>query len=552
MGSWPNDDGFDTEYEQTSPVELNVKGDIPAYAAGVLYRTGPLGYKVETSKGKTWHAGHWFDGLSAVHRFQIDAPQNGSVQVTYRSRRIVDELIENIRKTGTRDGITFGAKRDPCKSIFNKVMTSFSQGRAIPNVGVTLSVNMPGLSPIDSETSSGTSRNSSEINSEAPGLSNGHSSGIKTLHTKTDANPFCKVDPETLEPLGIAHQSDLHPDLKGPLSSAHAKSDPETGDIYNFNAEFGAQCTYRIFCTSASTGKTSILATFSGTPCYIHSLFLTESYVVLCVWNSHFTNHGISILYNKSVTESIAPFDSSKPAKWYVIDRRHGKGLVSTFDSEPFFCFHTVNAWEAPSPTDPSKTDILAELHMYDNLDVIHHFYYENILSSKYNWNKSTDCVGYFARFRLPNVGDGELNERPGKAEAVYKADKAISGELPTINPSYLTKPHRYTYGVIDRLKSSFMDGIVKFDSETQTSIIWEEDGHTPGEAIFVGNPKGEKEDDGVLLTVVLNGHKGESYLLVLDARDLKEMGRAEVKGPVTFGFHGAHVPGGRRYGGDI
>lgn len=64
-----------------------------------------------------------------------------------------------------------------------------------------------------------------------------------------------------------------------------------------------------------------------------------------------------------------------------------------------------------------------------------------------------------------------------------------------------------------------------------------EEDGREEGE-------EEEEEDKGVLLSVVLDGVKGESYLLVLDARDLREVARADVgRGRVVgFGFHGVHV----------
>lgn len=57
--SWPNDAGFDTDYQEFEPVDLTVKGDIPHYAAGVLYRTGPLGYKAKTKDGNVWAANHW-------------------------------------------------------------------------------------------------------------------------------------------------------------------------------------------------------------------------------------------------------------------------------------------------------------------------------------------------------------------------------------------------------------------------------------------------------------------------------------------------------------
>ena len=78
--------------------------------------------------------------------------------------------------------------------------------------------------------------------------------------------------------------------------------------------------TYRVFRTSASTGETDILATFVGLPAYLHSLFLTENHVVLCVWNSHFTGYGSTLLYHQNVIQAIAPFDPKSKATWYVVD----------------------------------------------------------------------------------------------------------------------------------------------------------------------------------------------------------------------------------------
>jgi torulene dioxygenase len=352
-------------------------------------------------------------------------------------------------------------------------------------------------------------------------------------------------------------QAVLHPDLKGPFSGAHAKSDPDTGDIYNFNCELGMKATYRVFHTSASTGQTDILASFPGKAAYIHSLFLSESYVILCVWNSYITWGGISIVYNENIVDSIAKFDPSQKTTWYVVDRRHGKGLVATFESEPFFCFHTINAWEEPSSTDPTKTDIVCELSMYDNTDVIHRFFYDNITSSgagvkDYAGKKRESSLPSHTQFRLGSVNAVQSSSERLPAELIFKAAKSISSELPTINPNYLTRRHRYTYGCADRLKSSFMDGIVKFDSKTQNAIFWETEGHTPGEPIFVADPEGVEEDDGVLLSVVLDGYAEKSYMLVLDAKDLSEKGRAEMDGPMSFGFHGSHKAFGRKYGGDI
>jgi torulene dioxygenase len=88
---------------------------------------------------------------------------------------------------------------------------------------------------------------------------------------------------------------------------------------------------------------------------------------------------------------------------------------------------------------------------------------------------------------------------------------------------------------------STFYDGLVKYDAETHTALIWSQHGHSGGEPIFVPNPDGTTEDDGILLSVVLDGYTETSYLVVLDAKSLTEIGRASMEWPVGFGFHGAH-----------
>lgn len=60
---WPNSVGFDATYEERNPVELKVEGQIPAYAAGVLFRTGLGPRFVDTDQGTTFQVGHWFDNF---------------------------------------------------------------------------------------------------------------------------------------------------------------------------------------------------------------------------------------------------------------------------------------------------------------------------------------------------------------------------------------------------------------------------------------------------------------------------------------------------------
>jgi carotenoid cleavage dioxygenase-like enzyme len=58
---------------------------------------------------------------------------------------------------------------------------------------------------------------------------------------------------------------------------------------------------------------------------------------------------------------------------------------------------------------------------------------------------------------------------------------------------------------------------------------------------VFVASPGAEGEDEGVLLSVVLDGGTETSFLLVLDAEGRGELARAHVPQHVPFGFHGSY-----------
>lgn len=60
----------------------------------------------------------------------------------------------------------------------------------------------------------------------------------------------------------------------------------------------------------------------------------------------------------------------------------------------------------------------------------------------------------------------------------------------------------------------------------------------------FVAAPGARAEDDGVLLSVVLDARRGRSFLLVLDARSLGELARAEAPHAIPLGFHGCYAGG--------
>ncbi|CAI4214967.1 unnamed protein product [Parascedosporium putredinis] len=272
---WPNEAGFDHLEEHRGPIELVVRGDIPAWASGSLYRTGPGVCSVRDTPKGTFDISHWFDGLAHTHRFEIvassdeDAPTNSKVRVFYSSRRQADGIMEDIKHHGTYRAMTFAQRADPCVGLFAKFMSVFKRPAGGLNIAVTVNTDLPAKAMC-----SRLKANTSATPNGEPEL--GHRASAKNVFLATDVAVYMEVDPATLEPVGTVNQSSIHPDLKGRLSGAHGKRDPVTGDFFNFNTELGRTATYRIFQIVASTGEVKILATISGNTikaAYIHSFF---------------------------------------------------------------------------------------------------------------------------------------------------------------------------------------------------------------------------------------------------------------------------------------
>ncbi|ROV90520.1 hypothetical protein VMCG_09840 [Cytospora schulzeri] len=519
--NWPNEAGFDHLDEHRGPIELNFQGTIPSWAAGSLFRTGPGLSKIEDTPKGTIQISHWFDGLAHTHRFDIVTdPENNRTKVLYSSRRQSDDFVNYVQQNGFHDMISFGQKSDPCAGLFSKLMTSWSaakpnrETKKLENVAVTVQLGVPGLQ--------------SSSNPE------GSHRAKKTVWLGTDAHYLRELDPQTLEPIGFAVQNALHPGLDGPLACAHAQRCPVTGDYFNINIDGGPKPEYKVFRVSATTGETVILAnlSFHNLPmAYIHSFYLSEHFVILRVPSSHFSSHGLSMLWKKNLLEAMEPFDNSKRCRWFVVDRHHGRGLVTKFDTEAAFFFHTVNCFEEPvSQIRGPKVILTMDTVEYPTMDILEALKYDVLLNHRLAW------------LRI-------IPRRPMTEIPTPIVDKPINipaphvGELPTINPAYHTKPYRFVYSLAMGCRSTFVDTIVKTDLVTHEALQWNNPtGHTPGEAIFVGRPGASEEDDGVLLSVVLDGTCAKSYLLCLDAMTMKEMGRAEMDFAVGFGFHGVHT----------
>ena len=114
------------------------------------------------------------------------------------------------------------------------------------------------------------------------------------------------------------------------------------------------------------------------------------------------------------------------------------------------------------------------------------------------------------------------------------------SFDLIGLNPRSWGRPYRFAWGTGDHGEGVWWNTLVKVDVDTGETVTWYEKDQFPTEPNFIPRPGATDEDDGVLVSQVLGGDIGTSYLLVLDAKTMKPL--AKVKAPhflpyVSHGF---------------
>ena len=509
IGADPISYGWYATPEIQDPVQLQIEGTIPNWLKGSLYR-GAAG---------TWDTGnltaeHWFDGFSRNHRFEI---ANG--QVKYRSRNASDELLDFVKETGKYPDGTFGS--DPCQIVFGAFQITFRDG--INPHGNTSSWNVPvGWIP----NYPGLARNTSSIGSP-----------FRTLVTTTDGNKLQQIDPVTLEPIEIFTYQAANEKLNDTsFSGSHPAWDSD-GSIYNYVLSKTSTPEYTVFGLNHTNGHGSILATIADAPpAYIHSIFGTENYVILIIWQAD-----IGIKAN-TIVGSLLPWNPHRKTLFYVVDKKNG-GVISKYTSnEAFFAFHRVNAYEDDSG------GIVIDLPAFKDHSFLEAAHVSNLranIGPNSNGSSKNDACANFTRYILPNQGAGAKLPNgtlvTQKAVKAFELDYATSNiELPQINEKYAMKAYQYAYGIHTVKPGYFADSIIKIDTHSRKPLIWKPStNHLPSEPVFIASPSPVAEDDGVLLTVAMDAERKKSSMIIINATTMVELGRANMPIVMGYGFHG-------------
>jgi carotenoid cleavage dioxygenase-like enzyme len=316
-----------------------------------------------------------------------------------------------------------------------------------------------------------------------------------------------QFDGETLAAAGVAY------DVPGQLTTAHPHLDRATKGMLNYAAKLGPRNSYRFFLLPPGGSKPRVIASKPVRhPAYMHSFGLTERWLVLAEFP--FVVNPPALAFSGRPYIENYRWKPELGTRFHLFDRTSGE-RVGPFETDARFGFHHVNSYE-------EDDEVVVDICTFPDAGIVEDLYLERLRAGKPLAQPTLE------RFRV-SPGSGTV--------AVEKlVDESI--ELPRINYGRCNeRPYRYTWGVGS--DGGWLDRIVKADVVERGATTWSEDGAYPGEPVFVASPDGGAEDDGVLLSVVLDGRKGNSFLLVLDAASLDELARAEVPHHIPFGFHG-------------
>ncbi len=459
--------GFSTTEQELCVDRLPVRGQIPTWLQGSLIRNGPGTFQVGEERYR-----HWFDGLAMLHRFSF---REG--QVAYANKFLNGQAYRAAQQTGRIVYPEFAT--DPQRSLWDRIKGIFS-----PKVTDNAKINVAQLA------------------------------GRYLALAETPIQ--VAFDPHTLETLGTFSYGSGQ---AGQMTTAHPQFDVERDQAYNLEIHFHRVSHYRFYQVTGDGSSRLVASLPVKQPAYMHSFGLSPNYFILTEFPL-VVNPLSLMLWLKPYIENYR-WQPERGTLFWVVDRRTGE-LVGRYQSEPFFAFHHVNAFELGD-------ELIVDLVAYPDAGALDAYYLERLES------QDPDIpFGQLRRYRIPLQGQ----------RASHEPLSSACMELPhfdywrfNMNPDY-----RFVYAVsiAPQNRQSFYDQLVKVDVQTGQEWGWAEADCYPGEPVLVSAPGSSAEDEGVILSVVLDAAKGCSFLLVLDAQTFTARARAEIPHPVLFGYHGA------------
>lgn len=413
----------------------------------------------------------------------------------------------------------------------------------------------------------------------------------------SDMTGYFELDADTLASHGNYEWAENDPIAANPLNiitSAHPTQLPGDEYMYNYHVEIGGGV---IPDASRSSPMNSALrgggkglhkikfwrANMQTEGALKREVFLEleQSHISYCHQVSQTPQYLVFVEYPLLWAIGKIPFSEAmlrslvwKPergTRFRVINKATGEVDFDETIDDAIFAYHQVNAFELTD--DSGSTDVVVDILTVPcanssgpaNCNHMNAFNLDTLRNNSFNIP-----TGPLLRYTLPvgsTVRSTEGERAPMPVTSLKKdrieAPRLLSTnglDLTAIHPDKHGKSYRYMYALGNEGEGVWYNKIVKVDLEPDTSSgkvgekdpiptvqEWYKYDHYPSEVFFVPRPGTDiAEDDGILLSVMLDGAANHSYILALDAMTMQPLAQANVSIALPFLSHGQTCVEGR------
>ncbi len=329
------------------------------------------------------------------------------------------------------------------------------------------------------------------------------------LITVSDVSGGNIIDENTLNIIG---KTNLKKPFLDMITSTHPIGLKDSQYLYNYESEIldNKYKFYRMNKYNSELKKEYFLEIPTKKISYVHSFSLTPNYLIFIEYPFYW--NVTEIILSTNILPSMK-WEPNSYANIIVINLNTNK-VEKTFETAPFFSFHHVNAYE-------EDNDIILDLIAYNDSSCINTFYMDNLLKN------ATFPGGYLSRFHL--------NMYNNKYYRYNILGTKINFEMPSINNEHRGQYYNYLYGMTS-------NSLIKVNLNRRQLLSWEQPNQYPSEPIFVAKKSislAMSEDNGYILSVVLDAISYKSYLLILDAMTMKEISKARIPISIPLTCHG-------------
>jgi len=483
-----------TEFDEH---EVAVTGSIPAWLRGTFYRNGPGLLEMGNRS-----VGQYFDGLAKPYKFRLSGAKAFYATKFLKSQ----EYKQWIEKNDVRMKMP----------LFPLVPS--------PNY-------LERMSRMDTDYSDNTNINIWKTGDH--------------MYATTDASTCIEIDPITLDTKGYGLPIEGVDSSKMGLSAAHpGKTVDGRGTLNYFINPAEIMGHHMEMYVDTPDMKRRILGRVK-VPFLtsMHSFAVTENYAVVFYYPTEMAMSDY-LLGKTDHASSMLHWHGELNTTVYIFDIRKTDAEPQIVSTVPFYAMHQINAHETVNAKGDlqlnidiltyhdaafmTQTTTFGTLSVFRDVHKMKDFYVNPSFQPPTPTRIRIDLASKQTSFEPHPIKD--------------KKGNVISCELPRINENYRGKQSCIFYATCG-VAGDYKQYVGKINLCTGENNLLYTPAEYADEPVFVANPSGTAEDDGVIMMTKLDGAKNKTFLHVVDAQTFTE--KARVYAPIhhTSGIHASWFP---------